>query len=175
MHDSPSSPRRSLAPAPPKQQQAKKAGAPKAKGAVRAKSGCYTCRIRRKVCHSTFSISLPALAHSLSSPLILLLLLPPHPAPTSIFFFLVPPPFRNVMSAQMQRAAVKLAFVSVSSASALAKNAQSGSRYASLFILCTVLCVRATNLTCGPSFSSRRTIMSPCSVRRSKIFWQLRA
>ncbi|KAH9963088.1 fungal-specific transcription factor domain-containing protein [Lactifluus volemus] len=50
MHDSPSSPRRSLAPAPPKQQQAKKAGAPKAKGAVRAKSGCYTCRIRRKKC-----------------------------------------------------------------------------------------------------------------------------
>lgn len=28
----------------------KKGGAPKAKGAVRAKSGCYTCRIRRKVC-----------------------------------------------------------------------------------------------------------------------------
>ncbi|KAJ3995808.1 fungal-specific transcription factor domain-containing protein [Lentinula boryana] len=28
----------------------KKAGAPKAKGAVRAKSGCYTCRIRRKKC-----------------------------------------------------------------------------------------------------------------------------
>ncbi|KAH9995654.1 hypothetical protein BJV74DRAFT_829351 [Russula compacta] len=50
MHDSPSSPRRSIAPAPPKQQQPKKAGAPKAKGAVRAKSGCYTCRIRRKKC-----------------------------------------------------------------------------------------------------------------------------
>jgi len=50
MHDSPSSPRRSIAPAPPKQLQAKKAGAPKAKGAVRAKSGCYTCRIRRKKC-----------------------------------------------------------------------------------------------------------------------------
>ncbi|KAI0255154.1 fungal-specific transcription factor domain-containing protein [Lactifluus subvellereus] len=50
MHDSPSSPRRSIAPVPPKQQQAKKAGAPKAKGAVRAKSGCYTCRIRRKKC-----------------------------------------------------------------------------------------------------------------------------
>lgn len=27
----------------------KRGGAPKAKGAVRAKSGCYTCRIRRKV------------------------------------------------------------------------------------------------------------------------------
>jgi len=51
MHDSPSSPRRSIAPAPSKQQQTKKAGAPKAKGAVRAKSGCYTCRIRRKVGH----------------------------------------------------------------------------------------------------------------------------
>ncbi|KAI0288799.1 fungal-specific transcription factor domain-containing protein [Russula brevipes] len=50
MHDSPSSPRRSIAPAPPKQQHAKKSGAPKAKGAVRAKSGCYTCRIRRKKC-----------------------------------------------------------------------------------------------------------------------------
>ncbi|OAX42478.1 hypothetical protein K503DRAFT_766748 [Rhizopogon vinicolor AM-OR11-026] len=30
--------------------QARRAGAPKAKGAVRAKSGCYTCRIRRKKC-----------------------------------------------------------------------------------------------------------------------------
>ncbi|KAF9451915.1 hypothetical protein P691DRAFT_756906 [Macrolepiota fuliginosa MF-IS2] len=29
---------------------AKRPGAPKAKGAVRAKSGCYTCRIRRKKC-----------------------------------------------------------------------------------------------------------------------------
>jgi hypothetical protein len=28
----------------------KRTGVPKAKGAVRAKSGCYTCRIRRKVC-----------------------------------------------------------------------------------------------------------------------------
>jgi len=35
-------------PASPKA--SKKAGAPKAKGAVRAKSGCYTCRIRRKKC-----------------------------------------------------------------------------------------------------------------------------
>ena len=33
----------------------KKPGAPKAKGAVRAKSGCYTCRIRRKVCLFCFS------------------------------------------------------------------------------------------------------------------------
>ncbi|KAG1754103.1 hypothetical protein EDD22DRAFT_913793 [Suillus occidentalis] len=30
--------------------QARRTGAPKAKGAVRAKSGCYTCRIRRKKC-----------------------------------------------------------------------------------------------------------------------------
>ncbi|KAJ7707435.1 hypothetical protein B0H17DRAFT_1032691 [Mycena rosella] len=36
-------------PAAPKSPQSKKQGAPKAKGAVRAKSGCYTCRIRRKV------------------------------------------------------------------------------------------------------------------------------
>ncbi|KAK7463445.1 hypothetical protein VKT23_006797 [Stygiomarasmius scandens] len=34
----------------PKSASPKKAGAPKAKGAVRAKSGCYTCRIRRKKC-----------------------------------------------------------------------------------------------------------------------------
>jgi hypothetical protein len=59
MHDYPSSPRRSIAPAPPKQQQTKKAGAPKAKGVVRAESGCYTCRIRCKVGH------LPALPPSL--------------------------------------------------------------------------------------------------------------
>ncbi|KAG2112142.1 fungal-specific transcription factor domain-containing protein [Suillus cothurnatus] len=30
--------------------QSRRTGAPKAKGAVRAKSGCYTCRIRRKKC-----------------------------------------------------------------------------------------------------------------------------
>ncbi|KAG1821628.1 fungal-specific transcription factor domain-containing protein [Suillus subaureus] len=30
--------------------QSRRSGAPKAKGAVRAKSGCYTCRIRRKKC-----------------------------------------------------------------------------------------------------------------------------
>ncbi|KAI0052302.1 hypothetical protein FA95DRAFT_1381166 [Auriscalpium vulgare] len=48
MHDLAASPRRALA-APPKSHP-KKIGAPKAKGAVRAKSGCYTCRIRRKKC-----------------------------------------------------------------------------------------------------------------------------
>ncbi|KAJ6507911.1 fungal-specific transcription factor domain-containing protein [Mycena vitilis] len=37
-------------PAAPKSPQSKKPGAPKQKGAVRAKSGCYTCRIRRKKC-----------------------------------------------------------------------------------------------------------------------------
>ncbi|KAF7374633.1 hypothetical protein MSAN_00348100 [Mycena sanguinolenta] len=37
-----------MPPAP--KQTTKKPGAPKAKGAVRAKSGCYTCRIRRKKC-----------------------------------------------------------------------------------------------------------------------------
>lgn len=36
-------------PVAPKSSPTKKNGAPKAKGAVRAKSGCYTCRIRRKV------------------------------------------------------------------------------------------------------------------------------
>ncbi|KAJ7476036.1 fungal-specific transcription factor domain-containing protein [Mycena latifolia] len=37
-------------PVAPKSPQTKKPGPPKAKGAVRAKSGCYTCRIRRKKC-----------------------------------------------------------------------------------------------------------------------------
>ncbi|KIK16894.1 hypothetical protein PISMIDRAFT_112540 [Pisolithus microcarpus 441] len=37
-------------PPTPKSPQGKRPGAPKAKGAVRAKSGCYTCRIRRKKC-----------------------------------------------------------------------------------------------------------------------------
>ncbi|KAJ7773399.1 hypothetical protein B0H16DRAFT_148393 [Mycena metata] len=39
-------------PAAPKSppQSSRKPGAPKAKGVVRAKSGCYTCRIRRKKC-----------------------------------------------------------------------------------------------------------------------------
>ncbi|KAJ7017420.1 fungal-specific transcription factor domain-containing protein [Mycena alexandri] len=36
--------------APKSPPQSRKPGAPKAKGAVRAKSGCYTCRIRRKKC-----------------------------------------------------------------------------------------------------------------------------
>ena len=36
------------------EQRAKKANSiTKPKGAVRAKSGCYTCRIRRKVCSIT--------------------------------------------------------------------------------------------------------------------------
>ncbi|KAI0091025.1 hypothetical protein BDY19DRAFT_674170 [Irpex rosettiformis] len=53
MSDVPTSPRKTMssvsanARAPPTQ---KKPGAPKPKGAVRAKSGCYTCRIRRKKC-----------------------------------------------------------------------------------------------------------------------------
>ncbi|KAF8656234.1 hypothetical protein AX16_002670 [Volvariella volvacea WC 439] len=34
----------------PKSPTVKKAGSPKTKGAIRAKSGCYTCRIRRKKC-----------------------------------------------------------------------------------------------------------------------------
>ncbi|KAG2146137.1 fungal-specific transcription factor domain-containing protein [Suillus bovinus] len=39
-----------MPPAPKSPTQARRTGAPKAKGAVRAKSGCYTCRIRRKKC-----------------------------------------------------------------------------------------------------------------------------
>ncbi|TFK70316.1 hypothetical protein BDN72DRAFT_839172 [Pluteus cervinus] len=37
-------------PPTPKTSSVKKAGAPKSKGATRAKTGCYTCRIRRKKC-----------------------------------------------------------------------------------------------------------------------------
>src|SRR6266576_6139527 len=102
MHDSPSSPRRSIAPAPPKQQQTKKAGAPKAKGAVRAKSGCYTCRIRRKVGH--------------------LLLDPPgSPLYTHILTLIASPPFRNATNGQMQRAVARRVSVSASNALALAR------------------------------------------------------
>ncbi|KAG2051682.1 hypothetical protein BDR06DRAFT_958680 [Suillus hirtellus] len=39
-----------MPPTPKSPTQARRTGAPKAKGAVRAKSGCYTCRIRRKKC-----------------------------------------------------------------------------------------------------------------------------
>ncbi|KAH8100966.1 fungal-specific transcription factor domain-containing protein [Cristinia sonorae] len=52
MPDLPSSPRKTLSSTSQaaKSQTQKKPGAPKPKGAVRAKSGCYTCRIRRKKC-----------------------------------------------------------------------------------------------------------------------------
>ena len=52
MPDLPSSPRKTVSSvsANARSQTQKKPGAPKPKGAVRAKSGCYTCRIRRKVC-----------------------------------------------------------------------------------------------------------------------------
>ncbi|KAF9243475.1 fungal-specific transcription factor domain-containing protein [Melanogaster broomeanus] len=43
-------------PPTPKSPQARRTGAPKAKGAVRAKSGCYTCRIRRKKCDEQMNI-----------------------------------------------------------------------------------------------------------------------
>ena len=122
MHDSPSSPRRSIAPAPPKQQQPKKAGAPKAKGAVRAKSGCYTCRIRRKVCSTRFRPP-----HCLACSCSLVAFSPPPLSPP------FPPllsPSRNVMNAQTQRVAAKHASVSASNALALARSAPSGSRYA---------------------------------------------
>ncbi|KAJ7592927.1 fungal-specific transcription factor domain-containing protein [Mycena floridula] len=39
-----------MPPAPKSSTSPRRPGAPKAKGAVRAKSGCYTCRIRRKKC-----------------------------------------------------------------------------------------------------------------------------
>lgn len=106
MHDSPSSPRRSIAPAPPKQQQAKKAGAPKAKGAVRAKSGCYTCRIRRKVCaYTSLFASRPTYVLTLRR---------------------VP---RNAMNGQTRRVGARHASACVSNALALARNAPTGSRY----------------------------------------------
>ncbi|KAI0334242.1 hypothetical protein GY45DRAFT_1334431 [Cubamyces sp. BRFM 1775] len=50
MSDAPSSPRKQVSSTSQQARSQKKAGAPKPKGAVRAKSGCYTCRIRRKKC-----------------------------------------------------------------------------------------------------------------------------
>ncbi|TBU33495.1 hypothetical protein BD311DRAFT_437937 [Dichomitus squalens] len=50
MPDAPSSPRKTVSSASQQVRSQKKPGAPKPKGAVRAKSGCYTCRIRRKKC-----------------------------------------------------------------------------------------------------------------------------
>ncbi|KAI0822517.1 fungal-specific transcription factor domain-containing protein [Trametes gibbosa] len=50
MTDAPSSPRKSVSSVSQQARSQKKPGAPKPKGAVRAKSGCYTCRIRRKKC-----------------------------------------------------------------------------------------------------------------------------
>lgn len=168
MHDSPSSPRRSIAPAPPtKQQQTKKAGAPKAKGAVRAKSGCYTCRIRRKVGH-------------LAPP-------PPFLGPTDprcpvlpvmyIFAYshrvpLPPPsPSRNATNDRMQRAVARRVSVSASNASALARSAPIGSRYAAHML--AAHCISVSHLFFF-FFSHRKTIMSPSSVRRSRTSWRRR-
>ncbi|RDX57063.1 hypothetical protein K466DRAFT_574118 [Polyporus arcularius HHB13444] len=50
MPDTPSSPRKTVSSVSQQARSQKKPGAPKPKGAVRAKSGCYTCRIRRKKC-----------------------------------------------------------------------------------------------------------------------------
>ncbi|KAL6297859.1 fungal-specific transcription factor domain-containing protein [Sparassis latifolia] len=51
MPDLPSTPRKSVSSTSAQLRSSqKKSGAPKPKGAVRAKSGCYTCRIRRKKC-----------------------------------------------------------------------------------------------------------------------------
>ena len=49
MPDAPASPRKAVSSVSQQARSQKKPGAPKPKGAVRAKSGCYTCRIRRKV------------------------------------------------------------------------------------------------------------------------------
>ena len=71
MPDLPASPRKnvssvSAAARNPTQPQ-KKPGAPKPKGAVRAKSGCYTCRIRRKV-RALAPLSPTSTAHPRRSP-----------------------------------------------------------------------------------------------------------
>ncbi|KAF9807764.1 hypothetical protein IEO21_08060 [Rhodonia placenta] len=50
MPDAPPSPRKTVSSVSANARSQKKTGAPKPKGAVRAKSGCYTCRIRRKKC-----------------------------------------------------------------------------------------------------------------------------
>ncbi|KAI0330264.1 hypothetical protein GY45DRAFT_1251195 [Cubamyces sp. BRFM 1775] len=50
MPDAPASPRKQVSSVSQQARSQKKPGAPKPKGAVRAKSGCYTCRIRRKKC-----------------------------------------------------------------------------------------------------------------------------
>lgn len=88
--------RRSL-PASPNAKIQKKQGAPKAKGSVRAKSGCYTCRIRRKVN-------------------------PNAPILTSLLTHL----HRSVTSKQTRTAAVPPAFVSDYNVSALAQSVPSG-------------------------------------------------
>ena len=77
----------------------KKPGAPKAKGAVRAKSGCYTCRIRRKVGSSRSSLP----AHNRSR-------------------FIC----RNVTSSRTHKAVARRAFVFAFNASDLAPSVQNG-------------------------------------------------
>jgi hypothetical protein len=96
-------------PASPKSPQSKKQGAPKAKGAVRAKSGCYTCRIRRKV-YSLF--------------------------PTTQFLaYLVP---RNVTSTRTRTDTARHVSVSVSSVSALAQSVPNGFAYVLCFFFSRV-------------------------------------
>ncbi|KAJ3565172.1 hypothetical protein NP233_g7807 [Leucocoprinus birnbaumii] len=68
----PPAPKSPVSSAPPSAT-TKRAGAPKAKGAVRAKSGCYTCRIRRKVCRPnvmnspTNRVTVPPVSGSVSN------------------------------------------------------------------------------------------------------------
>jgi len=85
--------------------QARRAGAPKAKGAVRAKSGCYTCRIRRKVC--------PSALLSIFDRLFVIV--------RRLTRFR-----RNAMSSPTQRAAAKLVFVFVFNVLALVQSAPNG-------------------------------------------------
>lgn len=85
----------------------KKGGAPKAKGAVRAKSGCYTCRIRRKVClallflificaNSSFSFFSVAV---LSAPRFLRLFVHiPYPVETPVSILVISSIFSHIFS-----------------------------------------------------------------------------
>ena len=152
MHDSPSSPRRSIAPAPPKQQQTKKAGAPKAKGAVRAKSGCYTCRIRRKVGH-----------------------LPPLPR-----YIHIPTSHRVPLPLEMRRTAkwggpLRDVYPSPPPMPWLWPEAPRMAQGMCIRALRVVArCPFPSDLTLFPTLFHRRTIMSPCSVRRSRTSWPRR-
>lgn len=92
--------------------QARRTGAPKAKGAVRAKSGCYTCRIRRKV-------SIPR------SPLLCHQTLITFP--------------RNATSSQTQTVVARLVFVYDYNVLVLVQSVQNGCVYVILFYFISLL------------------------------------